>query len=322
VLISAGALYALSRIVNWNDLVAAVRTADPLFIIAFLALSLVSYAVRAKAWQTILGKPVTWTQAFFGISEGYFINDILPFKLGEFARSIYVGRLSGLGTMRALSSVVIERAFDVFTAAVLVLITLPLVIGAAWAKSVAVVALVAVAAVMVVLFVMAHRQQKVVAWLTRLAENHKFLKTKVIPQVENLVQGLGMLTNPVQFALSYLLIAATWALWVSGYYLAILQIAPQAPFWWGIFACAIIGLGVAIPSAPAGLGVFEATMVAALALLGLNSSSVLAYAVLIHFAQVILAVLLGIWGLAREKQSLSSLISRSENENRGTLPQE
>lgn len=322
VLISAGAFYALSRIVNWKDLVAAVKSADPLFIIAFLALSLVSYAVRGKAWQTILGKPVTWTQAFFGISEGYFINDILPFKLGEFARSIYVGRLSGLGTMRTLSSVVIERAFDVFTAAVLVLITLPLVIGATWAKSVAFIALVAVAAVMVVLFIMAHHQQKVIAWLTRLSGSHPFLKEKVVPQIENLIQGLGMLTNPAQFLLSYLLIAATWALWVSGYYLAIVQIAPHAPFWWGIFACAIIGLGVAIPSAPAGLGVFEATMVAALALLGLNSSSVLAYAVLIHFAQVVLAVLLGIWGLAREKQSLTSLISRSEDENRGALPQE
>jgi hypothetical protein len=62
-------------------------------------------------------------------------------------------------------------------------------------------------------------------------------------------------------------------------------------------------------------------MVAALALLGLNSSSVLAYALLVHFSQVVLAVLLGVWGLAREKQSLSSLISRSGEQTSGSLPQ-
>jgi len=273
------------------------------------------------AWQTILGKPVTWKQAFFGVCEGYFINDILPFKLGEFARSIYVGRLSGLGTMRTFSSVVIERAFDVSIAAILVLITLPLVVEASWVKSVAMVALIAVLAALVLLYFLTRHQQKVIAWLENATQKRNFLRYKVVPQIEKLMQGFGMLTNPSQFLLSFLWIAATWAIWVSAYYLTILQITPAAPFWWGIFACSIIGLGVALPSAPAGVGVFEASMVAALALLGLNSSSVLAYALLVHFSQVVLAVLLGVWGLAREKQSLSSLISRSGEQTSSSLPQ-
>lgn len=321
VLISAAALFALSRVVQWQDLVAAFKSANPLFLLAYLAITVISYMVRGKAWQTILGKPVTWKQAFFGVCEGYFINDILPFKLGEFARSIYVGRLSGLGTMRTFSSVVIERAFDVSIAAILVLITLPLVVEASWVKSVAMVALIAVLAALVLLYFLTRHQQKVIAWLENATQKRNFLRYKVVPQIEKLMQGFGMLTNPSQFLLSFLWIAATWAIWVSAYYLTILQITPAAPFWWGIFACSIIGLGVALPSAPAGVGVFEASMVAALALLGLNSSSVLAYALLVHFSQVVLAVLLGVWGLAREKQSLSSLISRSGEQTSSSLPQ-
>jgi hypothetical protein len=321
VLISAAALFALSRVVQWQDLVAAFKSANPLFLLAYLAITVISYMVRGIAWQTILGKPVTWKQAFFGVCEGYFINDILPFKLGEFARSIYVGRLSGLGTMRTFSSVVIERAFDVSIAAILVLITLPLVVEASWVKSVAMVALIAVLAALVLLYFMTRHQQKVIAWLENATQKRNFLRYKVVPQIEKLMQGFGMLTNPSQFLLSFLWIAATWAIWVSAYYLTILQITPAAPFWWGIFACSIIGLGVALPSAPAGVGVFEASMVAALALLGLNSSSVLAYALLVHFSQVVLAVLLGVWGLAREKQSLSSLISRSGEQTSSSLPQ-
>jgi len=256
VLISAAALFALSRVVQWQDLVAAFKSANPLFLLAYLAITVISYMVRGKAWQTILGKPVTWKQAFFGVCEGYFINDILPFKLGEFARSIYVGRLSGLGTMRTFSSVVIERAFDVSIAAILVLITLPLVVEASWVKSVAMVALIAVLAALVLLYFMTRHQQKVIAWLENATQKRNFLRYKVVPQIEKLMQGFGMLTNPSQFLLSFLWIAATWAIWVSAYYLTILQITPAAPFWWGIFACSIIGLGVALPSATCRCGSF------------------------------------------------------------------
>lgn len=322
ILISLAAIFAITRVVNWQDFVTAARATNPGFIALYVLLSLFSYMVRGKAWQTILGKPVTWVQAFFGVCEGYFINDILPFKLGEFGRSIYVGQLSGLGTFRAFSSVVIERAFDVAVAACLVLITLPLVIGASWVKTIAQVALLVVVAGMVLLFFVARNQEPVVNWLNKIAEKRPFLKDRVVPQVEKLIQGFGMLTRPSQFVLSFAWIAATWLIWISSYYLTIRQISAVAPFWWGVFACAIIGLGVALPSAPAGIGVFEASMVAALALLGLESSSVLAYAIIVHFAQVIVAVALGIWGLVREKQSLSSLISRSESTQAASSTQE
>ncbi len=322
VIISGGALYALFRIVRWQDLVAAVRSAKPGFILAILVLAVVSLAVRGKAWQTILGKPVTWTQAFFGVCEGYFLNDILPFKVGEFGRSIYVGKISGLGTFRAFSSVIIERAFDLVIAASLVLVTLPLVIGTSWIKPVAIIALIVVVSCLGGLFFVARHQQPVIDWLNRVTEGHNFIKQKIVPQLEKLIQGFGMLTKPSQFFLSLFWIALTWVLWVTTYYIGVVQMAPGAPLWWGIFVCSIIALGVALPSAPAGVGVFEASMVAALSLLGVDSSSALAYAIILHFSQVIIAVILGVWGLIREKQSLTSLVSRSPLKTSNTITQD
>ncbi|MRR29854.1 flippase-like domain-containing protein [bacterium] len=159
------------------------------------------------------------------------------------------------------------------------------------------------------MFFVAKHQQPVIQWLNRVTKNHNFIKQKIVPQLEKLIQGFGMLTKPSQFFLSLFWIALTWVLWVTTYYLGVIQMAPGAPLWWGIFVCSIIALGVALPSAPAGVGVFEASMVAALSLLGVDSSSALAYAVIMHFSQVIIAVILGVWGLMREKQSLTSLVS-------------
>jgi len=170
---------------------------------------------------------------FWCLLRGTLSSDILPFKLGEFGRSIYVGQLSGLGTFRAFSSVVIERAFDVAVAACLVLITLPLVIGASWVKTIAQVALLVVVAGMVLLFFVVRNQEPVVNWLNKIAEKRPFLKDRVVPQVEKLIQGFGMLTRPSQFVLSFAWIAATWLIWVSSYYLTIRQLSAVAPFWWG-----------------------------------------------------------------------------------------
>ena len=322
VIVSAGALFVLFRVAKWEDLKKAFVTADPLFLVVVFVLIVLSLMVRGKAWQTILGEPVRWSQAFFGVSEGYFLNDIFPLKVGEIGRSIYIGKLSGLGTFRAFSSVIIERAFDLAIAAILVLVTLPLVIGAAWVKPVAIGALALVFAGLVILFFVALNQAVVAQWLTRIAEKNEFLKKHIVPRLEKLIQGFGMLTKPSQFFLSLFWIAATWVVWLSFYYLAILEIAPGAPIWWGLFSCSIIALGVALPSAPAGVGLFEAAMVAALSLLGLNSSSALAYAIILHFAQVIVAVVLGVWGLMREKQSLSSLLSRSTTQPENSFSQE
>ena len=48
---------------------------------------------------------------------------------------------------------------------------------------------------------------------------------------------------------------------------------PEAPYWWILFVLGVVSLGAALPSAPASLGVFEGSIVAALALLGLGGPS-------------------------------------------------
>jgi uncharacterized membrane protein YbhN (UPF0104 family) len=76
-----------------------------------------------------------------------------------------------------------------------------------------------------------------------------------------------------------------------------------------MFADSVLALGVAIPSAPAGIGIYEASLVAALTLLGIAYAPALAYAFLMHFLQFTITAVLGFWGLAREGKSLSNLWS-------------
>jgi uncharacterized membrane protein YbhN (UPF0104 family) len=98
-------------------------------------------------------------------------------------------------------------------------------------------------------------------------------------------------------------------------------LVPNPPFWWGIFADSILAMGIAVPSAPAALGVFEASLVGALSILGISNSSALAYAIIMHFMQFIITGILGFYAISKQGRSLRSLFSsaqlkknKSENE--------
>jgi uncharacterized protein (TIRG00374 family) len=309
VLISAIALYAVFRFAQIKDFKKALDTASWQFILLVSIGLILSTMVRGKAWQTILGNGIKWGPAFFGVSEGYFINNIFPLRAGEIARSIFMGRSSGLGMFHVLSTIVIERAFDIALAAIMVLSTLPLVVGLAWVKTVAMIALVIVIAMLFGLFLIAQNREKVTEWVTKLSSKFKFLEKYVAPQINKLMDGLSTLTDPLQFFLSFFWIAMTWLVWAAVYDLLVWQLVPGAPWWSGVFVGAILALGVAIPSAPAAVGVYEASMTAALVIVGANESMALVYAILIHVLQFTISMILGLWGLIRDGQNFSKLLA-------------
>jgi hypothetical protein len=104
-------------------------------------------------------------------------------------------------------------------------------------------------------------------------------------------------------------IALSWAIWVFMYYIMLTAIAPQAQYWWAAFADGVLALGIAIPSAPSAVGVFELTMGGALMALGIQQDFALGYALAMHFLQVAVTGVLGMWGLAQEGRTLSSILS-------------
>ena len=312
VLISLIAIYAVLKFINPDDLKSAFSTVKPVFILILFGLDVLGLAVRGKAWQVILGGQVTYKQAFFGICEGYFLNNILPFRAGELGRSYFVGRSSGKGTFYVLSTIVIERGFDILFAAAIVVATLPYVIGMDWIKPIATVALLIVIAVFILLFIVANNKEKVLNWTSKISRPSKIWNF-LLPKVHNLVEGFSLLAKPAQFLLSFFWIGATWFTWTVVYYLSTNAVIPGAPFWWGAFVSGIMALGIAIPSAPSALGVYEASFVGALAILGGASSTALAYALTMHLVQFIVSAIFGFWGLLRERISFSQVFSGFES---------
>lgn len=309
IVISVIALAIVLRFIRWEDLRQAFTYFQPVYVVAVIGLTLLFLVTRGFAWRALLEDKTTFKQAFLTINVGYLMNNLLPLRAGEFARALLMGKTSGLGTMHVLSTIVIERAFDLAIAAGLLLSTLPLALGMAWARPVAIVTLILVIAGITALFLMARYQNVVHRWATWVGSRIPLVNRLVVPQLDALLRGLSVLVKPRRFFLSLGWILVSWVVAVLEYYVMLLAINPNAPLWWGAFVDGVLALGIAVPSAPGAVGVFEAAMVGALTLLGFSASVGLAYAVILHFIQWILTGILGVYGLASAGRSITSFFT-------------
>jgi uncharacterized protein (TIRG00374 family) len=309
-LISLAAVFLLLKWIDWQEVAAALDLVQlnslPLAWLAFL----LGLSARAVSWQIILQKKAPLGRVFLALNEGYLLNNLFPFRLGELARAILLGGATGLSPLFILSTIVIERSFDLALAAGLVLTTLPLVLGMEAERLAATGALGLVGIGLFALYGMARYREGLKAWLRGWGKRWRLLERALLPRLDALLEGLSALTNPVQFWQSLAWMALNWAMGALSYYLLLRSFVPSAPFWWAGFVVSVAALGVAVPAAPASLGVYEASVVGALSLLGVNPAQALAFSLVAHFLNLSTSTVIGGYALIRDGETLAGLVRR------------
>lgn len=305
VVISIVAIYVIYRTVEWNELISAFKNLDPILILSAILLFLISLLFRSLEWRQLTGNKVTILQSFLGLNIGYFFNNILPLRLGELVRPIYLGQTAGISAVYAFSSVVVERIFDIGIAALLLLVSLPHVIEGDWAKVTAYIAISIVALLIILIYLVARNKEAVLSFLNKKTASSNFIQKKVMPSMQSLFEGFGVISNWKVFIPAFAFLCISWGISLIEYFFIMRNFIPETQPWWAIFSLGVLALGVAIPSAPANIGVFEASLVGALMIFKINPSSALAFAVCIHFYHFIINDLIGIYALFRGGHSMS-----------------
>ena len=277
------------------------------WLLPFLALEVVVIWTRALRWRLMLEDRLSTARLFWITNIGYLLNNVLPLRLGEVGRVYLVTRRSTVGAMQGLSSVVVERLVDVLCLIALIFLLLPLVPGSvAFVATGMTLSGVAMAGIALI-FVAAHMHTIVEAGFTRLL-------SRVRPQLaQALQQHLHDFLASVRVIqgrrlwLCLMWSVITWTVSVASMYVLMLAFDPQPKWFIGMLANCAIALGVALPSAPAGLGLLEAATVAALTIAEVPAEMALAFAILSHLASFISLAVLGIAGLVLEGKSFGEL---------------
>jgi len=209
-----------------------------------------------------------------------------------------------------LSSIFIERVFDLIILAFFLLIMLPFVVGMAWIKTTAWLILGIMIIGLIVMFLIIRNSSKVESILNRIGKKSNFLNRLIIPFFISLLEGFNSLKSPKQFIIGFLGILGSWLVSFVQFSIFLSLFITHSEWWWGAFANTILALGVALPSAPAGLGIYESSIVAGLKLFNVNESVALAFALIMHISQFILIAGLGLYALMRDGYSLRTLFSQ------------
>ena len=289
--------------IDFEAFVEVLSRASYLFLIPAYLLQIAGIASRAKGWKSLLGPEVPYRRAFAAINEGYLLNNILPFRLGELARAFLVGH-SGIGASRALGSIVVERMIDVSIAVLSIALTIPLFAPPAWATQVALgVGLGLV--LLIAALLMATRTRPVwVRWMTRLPAP---LGPRLSAIAGRFLLGLDDARKRGRFPLALGWLLVGWVIaWVQ---LAVyLRMFGETGGLGAVtFSMGVIALGGAVPSSPGAVGVYELAGVAALTFLGYPREVSLGVVIAGHLIQYSLVLVLGGVFLAREGRSVGDL---------------
>lgn len=310
-LVSLVCLAIVLYLADPRQLAQALRRADYRLVAAAYASSLVWILVRAVAWRTLLQEKASLSQTFLTINEGYLINNLLPFRLGEVARGFLLSRKAGLSFWQVISTIVIERLLDLAFAAALLLSSLPFVIGASWAKNTAWIAAGLVLLGLGGLYLLARNHLWAEQKFNQLAARWPWLGRLGSQQAPAFLSGLAILTDWRRFLRAVLWFTLNWGLAVGQYYLFLLAYFQDAQPLWAAFALGFIALGMAAPSSPGAVGVMELAAVAALSLFKLDPAQTLAMALTMHLSNYLITGLLGAYALAQEGETLSGLFRQA-----------
>ncbi|MEN6299709.1 MAG: lysylphosphatidylglycerol synthase transmembrane domain-containing protein, partial [Anaerolineaceae bacterium] len=94
--ISLICLVIVFYMVDIRKLINALRLANYSLVGLSLAATLLWLSVRGIVWRIILQEKASFRQVFLTLNEGYLLNNLLPFRLGELGRAFLLGRKANL----------------------------------------------------------------------------------------------------------------------------------------------------------------------------------------------------------------------------------
>ena len=309
-MISLVAIVVVISLLDFKKFWQVLRQADLWFLLAGSCATLLWLVIRGFVWRTLLQNKASYRDCFLTINEGYLLNNILPFRLGEIARAFLMSRKASLDFWQVIPSILIERALDLAIAAGLFLCTLPFAMGVSWAKQAALVIGIVVIVSLGVIYFLARNREHVLAWVDRMGERYLVVKKLAGRRVIAFFDGLAILTDGRLFLKALGWEGLNWLVGILQYYLFLRAFFPHPNLLWVIFAVGVGALGIALPSSPGALGVYEAALVGALAVFGLEVSATIAFALSMHIISYLLTGLIGGYGLYKDGESLYSMYNR------------
>jgi hypothetical protein len=336
--ISVALLWWAFKDEDFGKIIAELRLANPWWFALSVVAATGVFWPRAWRWKTLLQPTypgTTFRSRFRATCIGFMGNNLLPARIGEFARVFALSRMERVPIVAGLGSLVIERLFDaVFVIGLLfVALSLPGVpdIGALRGANLQNIAntlavLVAIAFLLGILLVLFPKASVgfVEKYIARFLP--RGIRRPLVDALEAFLGGLGVLRSPRLAISTTLQSGGLWLFNALGFYLGCKAFGIEINFAGALLLQSVIALAVSVPSGPGFFGVFEAGALLVLnQLYHIETERVLAFALGFHLGGFIPVTLMGLfyaWKLGISLKEVGKSEEVVEEAVEQTLPPE
>ncbi|MBI4570463.1 MAG: flippase-like domain-containing protein, partial [Chloroflexi bacterium] len=264
--ISLGALFLAFRGLRWSEVGDALRSANYGLLALALPVMILALLARAQRWAVLFypRRDLRLFNLMGTLNLGYALNNILPLRVGEFARAYVIGEAEQVSTAHALSTIVVERTLDTITVVALLMITVPFVDAPGWVDGAAFLGLGFVALAFLLAVVSAARE-RALALVVRAA---RLLPERFREPAERwadaALEGFAVLRRPAVLGQAIAWSAVSWLCSAVLVYVVMRAFALDLPFSAALFVMSATSLGMVVPSSPGYIGVFHAIAIESL----------------------------------------------------------
>lgn len=336
ILLSVAGLWYALRDVDLHEVAREIGHADPLLYLLSVFLATAVFWIRGWRWGTLLSSiaPRTSYRSLVAATTiGFMGNNLMPARIGEFARAYAFSRMEKVTIVASFGSLVVERLFDAIGIIGLLFFTMTMpdvpdvtnLGGYNFSALGRTVGGLAVAGLILAIALVVFPARTVSFVETYFA---RFLPTAIrrpfVDALEAFLSGLTALRSPGILGIATLQTAVLWLFNALGFWIAFKAFGIDLPFTAALLLQSVIALFVSVPSGPGFWGLYElAARVVLVDAYGISREKAIGFAIGFHIGGFIPVTLIGLyyaWRLGISLREVEASEEVVEEAVEATLP--
>ena len=299
-------LFLSLKDIKFHEIIEALKKADIRFVFVPTLFVFCAVTLSAFKWAKISGNNVRVGQTFLSLIIGLFVNNVLPARIGEVVRGYVLSKKTNLSFAYAVSTVLVDRFFDLVGLLLLTFIffpkqSLPLQVS----RSLYI--LVSLLVVFMAVLVIMSRERFMRNITDRLNKIDKPFFLKLARRVIEVQENLKRINSPFNLFYFILIAFLQWLSMSSALFFAILTLGISINPLYVPFVCALLNMGLTVPSSPGYVGIYQFLLVYLLSIFGIPKYQGFAVSVIFHASWYVPYNILGFIFLMKEHLKIREL---------------
>ncbi|OPY73437.1 MAG: hypothetical protein A4E62_00476 [Syntrophorhabdus sp. PtaU1.Bin002] len=306
--ISIVLLYFSLKDIRYQEILLTLKRADFRFLFVPLAFIGLAVTLCSFRWSRITGSGVRFRDTFIALLIGLFVNNVLPARIGEVARAYVLSKRKGLSFTFGFSTVLVDRFFDLTGLLLLTFIFFPRY-SLPPAVSKAIYFLVALMIICIALILLLSRERFANTIAVGFHKIRRPLFSKLALRIMTIQENLKRISSPFNLLCFVLISFITWFAMSTALYFVTLALGVHVDFMYIPFVCALLNMGLTIPSSPGYVGVYQFLLVYLLSIFGVPKHEGFAISIIYHAAWYMPYSIIGFIFLLKEHLKIREIRS-------------